>query len=74
MVRLYLPCIICVEFAQEYHFCEPTIKMHTNYTLVHCSMNLFPRRKTFETDHETRGFIIQKIMRLSTSTDQYALS
>ena len=71
MVRLYLLCIICVEFAQEYQFCEPTIDMHANYTVVHCSMNLFPGRKTFETDCETRGFIIHKIMRLSTSTGMH---
>ena len=57
MVRLYLLCIICEEFAQEYHFCEPTINMQTNYTVEHWIMNLFPRTKTTETDCETRGFI-----------------
>ena len=71
MVRLYLLCIICVEFAQEYHFCEPTINMQTNYTVEHWIMNLFPRTKTTETDCETRGFITQKIMRLSTSTGMH---
>ena len=57
MERLYLLCIICVEFVQEYHYCEPTFNMQTNYTLVHRIMNLFPRTKTFETDFETWGFI-----------------
>ena len=57
VIIIYYDCIICVEFAQEYHFCEPTINMQTNYTVVHWIMNLFPRRKTFETDFETRGFI-----------------
>ena len=59
MVRLYLLCIIRVEFAQEYHFCESTINMQTNYTVEHWILNLFPRRKTFETDCETRGFIMR---------------
>ena len=72
MVRLYLLCIIRVEFAQEYHFCESTINMQTNYTVEHWILNLFPRRKTFETDCETRGFITQKIMRLSTSTGMHS--
>ena len=50
---MYYLCRICTRIS----LCEPTINMQTNYTVEHWIMNLFPRKKTIETDSETTGFI-----------------